>query len=132
MMHRAVLFLLLLVAVPGTHAAAPQSLDELLEWVRQDRSAERRHNAQREAQFLAERDRQRQLLEASKVEKAAADQRAETLRRTYEQNLGRLAELDQALRERAGNMEELFTIARQSAIDARNTLSGSRPSFLTA
>lgn len=126
------------VWLPVVVSAAPQSLDELVDQVRRDRALERAHHAEREARFAAERDRQQDALDAALSDKAAEAERADVLRAAYEANEARIIELREQLRERSGDMESVFAVARQAALDARNALAGSlvsaqiggRPEFL--
>ncbi|QBQ53621.1 MotA/TolQ/ExbB proton channel family protein [Nitrosococcus wardiae] len=98
-------------------AKTPETLDQLLEQVRQDSIQERQLNAEREARFLSARDQQRNLLERAKAELAAAQKREEKLRRIFEQNEETLAENEAALKERSASLGELFGVARQTAHD---------------
>jgi len=124
--------------LPVVVSAAPQSLDELVDQVRRDRALERAHHAEREARFAAERDRQQDALDAALSDKAAEAERADALRAAYEANEARILELREQLGERSGDMESVFAVARQAALDARNALAGSlvsaqisdRPDFL--
>ncbi len=113
------------LCLPLVGLAAPQSLDELVDQVRRDRALERAHHKQREARFTEDRDRQRASLDAALAEKAAEEERANVLRETYEANESRILALRDQLRERSGDMESVFAVARQAALDTRNALEGS-------
>jgi biopolymer transport protein ExbB len=95
------------------HADAPSSLQQLLEQVKQEKTQSRQ--AEREAEFRAARDRQKDLLARAKAALAQEKQRALEVQ-------ARLAELDQqvkqqadALQQRSGDLQEVFEIARQVA-----------------
>ncbi len=109
----------------GNLAAAPASLDELLQQVRSERTTEQRHNQAREARFLADRDRQRERLDALKAELAQAEAQADELRSRHAANQARVLELETQLRERAGDLNDLFAVARQVAADTRAQLDAS-------
>ncbi len=96
----------------GNLAAAPASLDELLQQVRSERTTEQRHNQAREARFLADRDRQRERLDALKAELAQAEAQADELRSRHAANQARVLELETQLQERAGDLNDLFAVAR--------------------
>jgi biopolymer transport protein ExbB len=124
-MKRILLFTVLIVGLSSAFAEAPQSLDELLDQVRSERLMESRHNTAREQRFLAERDQQRLRVAEVQVQKAQAEQRAESLRHEFEQNDSRLRELESQLSERTGDMNELFANVRQMSTDVRGTIENS-------
>ncbi len=98
--------------------AAPQTLDELLRYVKQSRAAEQKLNAEREARFKAARNQQASLLTKAKAELAAQEQRSETLRTAYDANEKSLSELETELKQRMGTIGEMFGVVRQVAGDA--------------
>jgi biopolymer transport protein ExbB len=114
-MRLAILALVLLVA-PAAHAA--QNLDELLEQTRNARSAQAKANAAREAEFLANREKQAQLLADAQGNRAAAEARSKALSAQFDANEERLAELDALLTQRLGSLGELFGVVRQVAGDS--------------
>ena len=117
-----IIALALLVFSVGTGA---QTLDELAEIVRQAASSEGQINQEREAQFLRERDNQRNLLAQAKAEKKREEQRSDDLKTDYDQLERELAELSTVLQERMGNLGELFGIVRQSSGDIQAALNDS-------
>ena len=105
--------------------AGAQTLDELAEIVRRAASSEGQINQEREAQFLRERDNQRQLLAQAKAEKKREEKRSDDLKSEYDRLERELAELTTVLQERMGNLGELFGIVRQSSGDIQAALSDS-------
>jgi biopolymer transport protein ExbB len=116
------LFMVLLLSP----AFAPaQTLDELAEIVRRAASSENQINQQREAEFLAARDNQRNLLAAARADKRREEQRSDDLKSEYDRLERELAELTTILQERMGNLGELFGIVRQSSGDIQAVLNDS-------
>ncbi len=105
--------------------AAAQTLDELAEIVRQAADSEGKINQEREAQFLRERDNQRNLLAQAKAEKQREEKRSDDLMTEYDRLERELAELSTVLQERMGNLGELFGIVRQSSGDIQAALNDS-------
>lgn len=105
--------------------ANAQTLDELAEIVRQAASSEGQINKEREAQFLRDRDNQRNLLAQAKSEKNREEQRSDDLKTEYDRLERELAELSTVLQERMGNLGELFGIVRQSSGDIQAALNDS-------
>jgi biopolymer transport protein ExbB len=105
--------------VPG--APAPRTLDELLEQVRNLRETEAQANREREQRFLAQRDRQAQLLEEARATLIATEQRSDELRASFDENERELAELETTLSQRMATMGEMFGAVRQVAGDALGT-----------
>ena len=102
-----------------------QTLDELAEIVRRAASSEGQINKEREAQFLRERDNQRNLLTQDKAEKAREEKRSDDLKSEYDRLERELAELTTILQERMGNLGELFGIVRQASGDIQAALNDS-------
>lgn len=119
--------------------ASTGDLDALVESVRQEALQEASHDKERIERFLNERDSQRQLLADSRARLAAENQRADQLRENYENNEATLTEYEADLQERAGDLNDLFAIVRQTALNANGVLETSlvaaehagRSSFLT-
>ena len=70
-------------------AAAPASLDDLLQDVLKQREVQKQENAARERRFLEAREQQRDLLAAAQATLAREQARSDALRTEYEQNTGR-------------------------------------------
>lgn len=105
--------------------ATAQTLDELAEIVRNAANAEGQINKEREAQFLRERDNQRNLLAQAKAEKKREEKRSDDLKNEYDRLERDLAELTTILQERMGNLGELFGIVRQTSGDIQAALNDS-------
>ncbi len=105
--------------------AYAQTLDELARIVREAASSDAKINEQREAEFVRDRNRQRDLLAAARQELAAENARSDQLRDEYDVNERSLAELETTLAERMGNLGELFGVVRQSAGDVQAALDDS-------
>jgi biopolymer transport protein ExbB len=101
----------------GAHAHAAETLDQLLQETKNARAEEEKANAAREQEFLANRDRQKQLMEDAKRERDAAQARSQQLSARFDANEIKLNELETLLRAREGNLGELFGVTRQVAGD---------------
>jgi biopolymer transport protein ExbB len=99
----------------GVHAAT--SLDELLEQTRNSRARAAQANAAREAEFLANKDRQAALLAEAQRARDAAEARSKQLSAQFDANELLLTELDTRLQQRLGSLGELFGVVRQVAGD---------------
>ncbi|MCW8924812.1 MAG: MotA/TolQ/ExbB proton channel family protein [Xanthomonadales bacterium] len=117
--------LLVIVLLTVSATAGAQTLEELAEIVRRAASAESQINQEREAQFVRERDNQRNLLAAARAEKKREEQRSDDLKSEYDRLERELAELTTVLQERMGNLGELFGIVRQSSGDIQAALNDS-------
>ena len=106
-------------------ASNAQTLDELAEIVSRAANSEGKINKEREAEFLRERDNQRNLLAQAKAEKQREEKRSDDLKNAYDQLERELAELTTTLQERMGNLGELFGIVRQSSGDIQAALNDS-------
>jgi len=105
--------------------ANAQTLDELARIVREAASSETRINEQREAEFVRDRNRQRDLLAAARQELAGENALSDRLRDEYDVNERSLAELETTLAERMGNLGELFGVVRQASGDIQAALDDS-------
>ncbi len=110
----------------GAVSAEPaRDLNELLKQVRQSQAEEARLNKEREALFMQDRARQKQLLEDARARLAAEQQRGEELKQAFDENEQALTELEETLQRRLGNLGELFGVVRQVAGDTQGVLHGS-------
>jgi biopolymer transport protein ExbB len=107
-------------AAPAAGGAA--NLDQLLEQTRNARAREAQANAAREQQFLADRNRQAELLAQAQREKAAEEARSKQLSATFDANEKKLTELQALLDAKGGNLGELFGVTRQVAGDVSSVL----------
>ena len=117
--RRGVLVWLLLVAIP-VHAAV--SLDEIAQKASSLRAAEAKLNAQREATFQKEFDRQQALFNQMQSQRAGLDAASAALSARFDANEKRVVELHKLLIEHQGNLGELFGVTRQVAGDAAGEL----------
>lgn len=118
-------FILAALMLMVSAGASAQTLEELAEIVRNAASSEGQINKEREAQFLRERDNQRNLLAQAKAEKQREEKRSDDLKTEYDRLERELAELTTVLQERMGNLGELFGIVRQSSGDIQAALNDS-------
>ena len=102
-----------------------QTLDELAEIVRQAANSEGKINKEREAEFLADRNNQRNLLAQAKAALQRQEKRSDDLKSEYNRLERELAEQTTILQERMGNLGELFGIVRQSSGDIQAALNDS-------
>ncbi len=100
-------------------------LDSLLKQVKQAKAEEARLNKQREAEFLKDKARQAELLAAAKAKLAAEKARGEKLKQQFDENEKKLAEAEETLERRQGNLGELFGVVRQVAGDVAGILDAS-------
>jgi biopolymer transport protein ExbB len=106
-------------------SASAQTLEELARIVSEAARTEAQINQEREAQFLRERNNQRQLLAQARQELANENVRSDRLRTEYDQNERALADLETTLAERMGNLGELFGYVRQASGDVQAALEDS-------
>lgn len=105
---------------PAANTESPSApLLELLEQIRTDRVEEQQANQQREADFLADRNRQQQLLKQALDELKRQEDLSESLRVAFDQNEKKLAEMETQLKMEMGNIGEIFGTVRQVSGDAR-------------
>jgi len=110
-------FLALLLA--NNAFAGHQDLDQLLRDVKQRQINERKINKAREAEFLAEKQTQQQLLKAAQAELAKQERLSSQLKEHLESNEELLSKFETQLKERSGELGELFGVARQAAGDLK-------------
>ncbi len=107
----------LAVGLGATQASAVGSLDELLEQTRNARVSKEKENAEREQAFLTNRDRQASMLAEARQKRDAAEARSKQMSSTFDANELKLAELEDRMDQRVGNLGELFGVVRQVAGD---------------
>ncbi len=105
------------------------NLDELLETVRQGIQTQTEEFKAREAEFKSARDRQRQLLSQARTERANQERRSERLEAQYNSNEQRITTLTTQLREKLGNLNEVFGVLQQVAGDTRSQFQNSHISI---
>ena len=106
-------------------AAEAQSLDSLLQQVKQDRISEKKLNKKREQEFLSERADKQALLKKAKAALKAEQARAKRLQQAFSDNETRLANKEVELENAKGTLGEMFGVVRQSAGEAIGRISTS-------
>lgn len=105
----------------GAVAQEAQSLDQLLQQVRQGRVADARENAERERRFLADKNQQAAMLAQVRKQREAAEQRSAALEKQFEENELLVVDKQRQLRERMGALTEMFGHLTSAAGDLRST-----------
>lgn len=111
---------------PAPAPNAAQTLQQLLEQTRNARQQESQANAQREQQFLADRNRQAALLAQARNERTVQENRSKQLSAQFDANEKRLTELQTVLDAKGGNLGELFGVVRIVAGDVASVLYNSQ------
>jgi biopolymer transport protein ExbB len=93
------------------------SLDELLDLVKTGFSKEQKQNEEREGRFVQAKEQQAELLLEIEGRVALEEARSERLEARFAKNEMDLAQLEDNLEQRLGNMGELFGVVRQVAGD---------------
>ena len=101
----------------GFGASAADSLDELLEQTRNARAVEAKAQAALEEDFLADRNRQKELLAEAKRQWDTVQAKSTQLSAQFDANELKLNDLETLLKSREGNLGELFGVTRQVAGD---------------
>jgi biopolymer transport protein ExbB len=117
------------VALGAQPALAVESLDQLLQQVRQSRTQLSAENQAREQRFLQNRNEQQALLRQAQEQLAAEERRSDQLTGQFNSNELQLAELNETLRLQLGNFGELFGVVRQVSGDTVGLI---RTSLVTA
>ncbi len=112
----------LLVAGAAVAQVSATSLSELLKAVQNSRVEEQKLNAEREREYRSERDKQAGRMAEALRKKNAADAESSSLSAQYDANELRINELSELLRQRQGNLGELFGVTRQIAGEISNSL----------
>jgi biopolymer transport protein ExbB len=107
----------------GLRGYAAQNLDELLEQTRNIHEKEKQENAERERRFQANQQQQAAMLAQAEQQKKAAEAQSQQLSAQYDANDKEINNLDTLLKQRAGNLGELFGVTRQVAGDTASVLS---------
>ncbi len=101
------------------------TVEELLEAVRSSWAVEKREDIERESRFKAARDDQSRLLADAKRQEAREEARSQALEKEYQEKEVEIAELEEALDQRMGNLGELFGVTRQISGDTRGNVEAS-------
>jgi biopolymer transport protein ExbB len=97
-------------------------LDQLLRDVKKTQGREAKINRSREAQFLAEKNKQQQLLQSAQAALARQERLSTQLKTDLDSNEQELSQLETELKSRSGELGELFGVARQAAGDLKADL----------
>ena len=100
-------------------SAEPNTLDQLLQKVKQDKVKDNKVNKEREAKFLADKSKQASILKAAKEELAREKARGVKLKKEFDANEKQLSELETKLKMTMGTLGELFGVVRQVAGDTK-------------
>ncbi len=112
--------------LPAAHAGAPaQSLDQLYQQAQQDLQQTRQIDKEREARFLAAKDKQQTLLKQAEQDLEQERRRGEQLKKTFDANNARIDKLQGRLKDRSASLDELFGVVRQVAGDTSGIVHGS-------
>ena len=109
----------------ATTEIAPLTLDQLLNQVRTGTTARRTELAAREQRFIEAREQRARLLSEIEQQRRDAEALADQMRADFERGEAELADLETELEENAGDLREVFNVARQTAGDALPTLQNS-------
>jgi len=108
---------------------ASMNLDELLEQTRLSRAQDEMVAKQREARFLSARDKQAAIVAEAHAQLGEQEKTQGLLKGAFEDNQKKIAGLHAELDKRAGDLTELFGVARQVANDFSSVM---RNSLITA
>ncbi len=106
-------------------AADTAKLDQLLEQVKKNRSADAKLDAAREQEFLSDRADKQALLNKAKAAFAAEEARGKSLTQQFADNEGKLAAKEQELINAQGTLGEMFGIVRGTATETIGAISTS-------
>lgn len=99
------------------HSVAADSLVELLDQTRNARAQQERIDAEREQEFLANRDRQAAMLAEAIRNRDQAEARSKAVSAVFDENEKLLTEREDLMTQRTGSLGELFGVVRQVAGD---------------
>jgi len=105
----------LLAFIPSGYAA--DNLEQLLEQTRTVHEREAQENAEREHRFEADRDQQAVLFSQAEEQTKALEAASHQLSAQYDANDKQINDLEALVKERSGNLGELFGVTRQVAGD---------------
>ena len=120
--------LVLLVFTAAAEAQEPSTLDELLDQARTGSQESRALNKKREAEFRAKKKERQRLLRVANATRDREERRSDELEARFSENELAIIQLQELLRNRLGNLGELFGVVRQVAGDTRSLLDASMTS----
>lgn len=124
-MMKYILILITFLLVTSGLQAQQNPLDQLAQDVQRAAQQQGQINREREAQFVRERNRQRELLAQARNELSNQRRISDTLQTEFDENEVLLSQLETTLDERLGNLGELFGVVRQVAGDLQGILDDS-------
>lgn len=101
------------------------TLEELLDNVKDRRVVESRLHREREQRFTNERAEQAQMLRNAEAERTREECRSDRLETQFEENEIRIGDLTEQLDKRLGSLRELFGVLQQVAGDTRGLFEAS-------
>ena len=101
------------------------TLDDIIRLVEQKTLEEKRHQDERVASFVAEKQQQKKLFNTARSRFKAVEKRADELRTGYEANEKTIAAKTEELALKAGDLNDVFAIVRQVAISTNSTVENS-------
>jgi biopolymer transport protein ExbB len=122
-----ILVLMLLVVVPAfaQDQNPAGNLDELLKMVKDGRTTDQNLHKEREAEFRAARDNQKELLANARRQLRDAEKQSERLEAKYNANDLHIIDVTEQLNRRMGSMKELFGVLQQVTGDTKSLLDNS-------
>ncbi|MCK5189532.1 MAG: hypothetical protein KAR12_05710, partial [Methylococcales bacterium] len=121
-MKKLISIFILLLATSQIVVAEHLDLDQLLRDVKKTQGAEAKINKAREARFLAEKNKQQQVLQTALSSLANERRMSVKLKAHLDSAEEELSELETELKSRSGELGELFGVARQAAGDLKADL----------
>ena len=117
----------IVIAQESDDADAPEvsTVEELLMLVKEGKTKEQTENSKREAEFLANKNKQAEILAAEKRELARQERIADQLEAEYKKNEEILRVKEEAYQKELGSLVELFGHLQSSAGEAAVQFSGS-------
>ena len=109
----------------GSASAQINSVDGLLNDIRQNAAKVEAENRQREADFRANANQQQAKLNAARAELQQLENRAAVVRRSFDGNTARIDGLKEELSTAQGDFREVFGLARQKAGEFKALLDSS-------
>jgi biopolymer transport protein ExbB len=120
-MTRTLTVLLMLLSLP----AQASELQQLLQQVRSQVQVDAGIDAERLAEFRADNSRQQTLLEQAQARLAAAEAEQDRLKELFQTNEDALTEQGEVLRERSGQLGEVFGVVKQQAQELKGLVEDS-------
>ena len=111
--------------IASSALAAAGDLNSLLKDIQANKISENKENKEREARFQADKNQQKALLDEAKNELNKEQIRNQNLSEEFDINEAKLIEMSELLKQRSGNLGELFGVVRQFANDNQGLFNAS-------